>query len=543
MHLQLGPAPAALSDGAPGWGAVAEAALNDWNAQIARSRFTVVRDSAAARAEGNRINNVFFDSTIYGDAFGSGVLAVTLTFRNSRNTTEADVIFNANRAWDSYRGPLRRNTMDFRRVALHEFGHALGLDHPDEASPAQAVSAVMNSIVSSVETLRPDDIAGAKALYDTSAPNASPPTIVAQPAGRSVQVTGSYTLNVTATGTGPLAYSWRFRAPGASASEPLLLADGPSYTIGSVQPADAGVYTVAVSNTSGTVTSNSAVLEVTPIATTPNTTLANISTRGTAGTNANVLTAGLVIGGTTAKNVVVRAVGPALANFGVTGRLGDPELRILDRDGRVVAHNDNWQAGPAVEQLAAAFARVGAFEFPSGSRDAALLVSLPPGNYTAQVGGVGGTEGVALVEVYDADPDAAAARSRRLLNIATRGRVGQGEDVLIAGLVVTGPGPRTYLIRGVGPTLASFGVPGALDDPFLEIYRGETLLRENDDWDSPSHAQPALSEAAGRIGAFPLQVRRDSAMLVTLQPGSYTAKLSGFEGSTGVGLIEIYEVP
>jgi hypothetical protein len=140
-----------------------------------------------------------------------------------------------------------------------------------------------------------------------------------------------------------------------------------------------------------------------------------------------------------------------------------------------------------------------------------------------------------------------------LVNIATRGQVFGGESVLIAGLVVTGPGPRTFLIRGIGPTLLKppFNLAGALLDPFLEIYRGETLLRENDDWDSPPNGQAALRDAAKKVGAFALMETRDtalrtgldSAMLITLPPGSYTAKLSGFEGTTGVGLIEIYEVP
>jgi hypothetical protein len=101
------------------------------------------------------------------------------------------------------------------------------------------------------------------------------------------------------------------------------------------------------------------------------------------------------------------------------------------------------------------------------------------------------------------------------------------------------------LIRAVGPTLANapFNVSGVLNDPFLQIYEGETLLRENDDWDAPLSAQPALRAAATRVGAFALQVRRDAAMIVTLQPGSYTAKVTGFQGSTGVALVEIYELP
>jgi hypothetical protein len=150
-----------------------------------------------------------------------------------------------------------------------------------------------------------------------------------------------------------------------------------------------------------------------------------------------------------------------------------------------------------------------------------------------------------LVEAYDADANATLSRSRKLVNIATRGPVNSGDNVLIAGLVVSGPGPRTYLIRAVGPTLANapFNVAGALNDPFLQIYQGETLLHENDDWDSPSSAQQALRDAAAKVGAFALQVRRDSAMIITLRPGSYTAKVSGFQGATGVGLVEIYEMP
>jgi hypothetical protein len=290
--------------------------------------------------------------------------------------------------------------------------------------------------------------------------------------------------------------------------------------------------------------SNTATLTVKPVTTSSDTTLANISTRGVVGSGSGVLIAGLVVGGTTPKNVLIRAAGPALADFGVSGALVDPTLTLIDKDSQVIAQNDNWDSSSAVA-LSAASTRLGAFQFKPGSRDSALLTTLAPGNYTAVVSGVGSTTGVALVEAYDADADAVTSRSRRLVNIATRGQVSTGENVLIAGLVVAGPGPRTYLIRAVGPTLANapFNVSGALNDPFLQIYQGETLLRENDDWDVPLSAQPALRDAATKVGAFPLQVRRDSAMIITLQPGSYTAKVTGFQGATGVSLVEIYEMP
>lgn len=545
MQLQLGSPATALTDGSTNWDMVAESALNDWNTHLARSQFQIVRSSTAAKSSNNRLNNVFFSPTVYGEAWGSNVLAVTLRRSSSTRSIEGDVLFNSNRSWDSYRGALRRQSgaaMDFRRVALHEFGHVLGLDHPDDATPVQNVTAVMNSTVSSIETLQADDLAGAAALYDGSV---SAPSIAAQPADGAVQVTGSYTLNVAAAGSGPLTYTWTFRATGAITSEPFRLATGPSYTIGSVQPADAGTYSVTINNPLGTVTSRSAALAVTPIASSSDTLLANISTRGSVGTGDRVLIAGIVIRGEGPKNIIIRAIGPSLARYNIQATLADPQLTLFNAAGQVMAQNDNWGTAANAGQLPGVFNRLGAFELEPGSRDAALLVSLPPGNYTAQVSGVGNTTGIALVEAYDADAEPAKTNPRKLVNISTRGFVGTGENVLIAGLVVAGPGPRTYLIRAVGPTLAtsSFNLTGVLNDPLLQIYQGENLLRENDDWNSPASAQAALREAATQVGAFPLQVTRDSAMLVTLQPGNYTAKVSGFTGGTGIALVEIYELP
>lgn len=540
MQLQLGPAATPLIDGAADWATVAESALNEWNQITARSKFTVVRDSTAAIARGNRLNNVAFMADIYGTAFDSRTLAVTLGSTSTtiaRQSTEKDVIFNSGRTWSSYRGALRSGTSEFRRVALHEFGHVLGLDHPDQATPFQNVDAVMNSTVSATESLRPDDIAGAHAIYDLT------PTTV-RPVG------GSFTLDVATSGAGPFTYQWYFRAAGVAPPDPFNLAKEASYTIGSVQPVDAGTYTVTATSSSGVFFSRTATLSVTPIATSADTTLANISTRGVVGSGSGVLIAGLVIGGTTPKTVLIRAAGPALADFGVTGALADPTLSIVNGQSTVVAQNDNWEIGGNSAAIVAASTRLGAFQFKTGSRDAAVLATLPPGSYTAIVSGVGGATGVALVETYDADPDAATSRTRKLVNIATRGQVGTGENVLIAGLVVTGPGPHTYLIRAVGPTLtrAPFNISDALRDPVLQIYQGATLLRENDDWDVPVSGQQDLRDAATRVGAFSLQEVRsnsglDAVMLVTLQPGSYTAKVSGFQGATGVALVEIYEMP
>ncbi|MGH7946479.1 MAG: matrixin family metalloprotease, partial [Opitutaceae bacterium] len=166
MHLQLGAGSGVLSDGFPSWGASAEDALFVWNSHIGASNFSVVRDSTVARTSGNRLNNVFFSDDVNGQAWGTGVVAVTLIHSLGSSQTETDVIFNNRLSWNSYRGPLRTASSggtlhDFHRVALHEFGHALGLDHPDEAG--QSVSAIMNSHVSGLDALTSDDIAGGQA--------------------------------------------------------------------------------------------------------------------------------------------------------------------------------------------------------------------------------------------------------------------------------------------------------------------------------------------------------------------------------------------
>jgi hypothetical protein len=224
----------------------------------------------------------------------------------------------------------------------------------------------------------------------------------------------------------------------------------------------------------------------------------------------------------------------------VEGALTDPALELYAGPAMAAA-NDNWSdpAGSG-SALAAAFARSGAFGLTAGSRDAALLRPLGPGNYTAQVTAPGtvATEGIALVELYE-DPDPAAAG--RLVNLSARAQVGSGDGILIAGFTLSGNVPRRVLVRGIGPALAGFGVGGVLANPVLSLFRGATRVQQNDDWGG----DPTLAAAFTAAGAFALgdAGSRDAALTAVIAPGSYTVQVAGAAGGTGVALIEVYELP
>ena len=165
MHLQLGSGSGTLVDGATSWNAVATNALATWNNNIDLVKFSAVQDSTVSRGDGTGTNNVFFDSAVYGRSFGNSTLAIATSWYNTATNAkiEGDVVFNNTKSWNSFRGNLRPGVNDFQRVALHEFGHILGLDHPDENG--QRVNAQMNATIGNLDALASDDIAGARALY------------------------------------------------------------------------------------------------------------------------------------------------------------------------------------------------------------------------------------------------------------------------------------------------------------------------------------------------------------------------------------------
>jgi hypothetical protein len=271
----------------------------------------------------------------------------------------------------------------------------------------------------------------------------------------------------------------------------------------------------------------------------------SVATRGLAGAGSSTMIAGFNIAGSSPKPMLVRAIGPSLRPFGINNPIGDPVLTLFRGDTRL-ASNDNWEENANRASVSEKSALIGAFPLSVGAKDASFYTTLSPGGYTVQVSAAPGTSasGVTLVEVYDVDYNAdAEATGRRLISLSTRGQVGTGTDVLIAGFVVLGPESRRVLVRGSGPALTAFGVAGVLANPQITVLRDVVVVAANDDWSNQA-APAAVATAAQAVGAFAFASgARDSALLLTLPPGGYTAQLSGVGGTTGVGLIEVYEVP
>lgn len=263
--------------------------------------------------------------------------------------------------------------------------------------------------------------------------------------------------------------------------------------------------------------------------------ITNISTRTLAGVGDRTLVAGFVVAGTGSKPLLVRAVGPTLANFGVANPLADPSVEVLSRLSLPVASNNDWGNSAA---LSALFGQVGAFALTPGSRDAAAQANVVPGTYTAVVGGGTATPGTALIEVYDTDFGATV--TSRIANLSTRGQIGAGES-LLAGFVISGDMRKRVLIRAVGPTLAGFGLTGLLADPKLDVIAGGAVIAGNNDWTDSASMSQVLTTAPA-VGAFPLDPNsRDAALVLQLAPGAYSVQVTGAGGSTGTVLLEIYD--
>jgi hypothetical protein len=269
--------------------------------------------------------------------------------------------------------------------------------------------------------------------------------------------------------------------------------------------------------------------------------LVNISSRAYVGTGANLEIAGFVVSGPpgSVEQVLVRAVGPTLSQYGVDGVLANPVLTLFNSAGEQLAANTGWSTSPDASAIAAAAAATGAFSLSEGSTDSAILASLAPGAYTAEVVGANGAAGVALAEVYEVD-----SGGGELINISTRAYVGTGSSVEIGGFYIQGSQPETVLVRAVGPTLGQFGVTGALAETSLSVIDSSgNSVATNTGWSSNPNAAEIAAETAA-TGAFALPAgSADSALLLTLPPGAYTAVVSGANGASGVALVEVYQAP
>lgn len=345
--------------------------------------------------------------------------------------------------------------------------------------------------------------------------------VTSAPTSRTVNAGATVALVVAATGSG-LSYQWSLNG------NAIAGATSATYTLTNLAATEGGTYAVAVSDAAGV-----AAVEVAELIVTVNARITNLSIRGLVGTGLEQLVVGFQIGGSGTKSILVRAVGPTLSTFGVTGVLATPELTLSGANAKTLATNSGWGGGAA---LAQAFAAVGAFALPAASADAALLTPLASGGYTATVSGAGSTTGIALAEVYDADPGTPTAT---LVNISGRAYT-SASNVLTAGFVIAGTTSETVLIRGIGPTLTSFGLSRTLPDTTITLYNSAGVaIATNTTWGN----DPRVAGACTLVGAFALPpASRDSAALATIAPGAYTAQLTSPTGSTGLGMVEIYEV-
>ena len=262
--------------------------------------------------------------------------------------------------------------------------------------------------------------------------------------------------------------------------------------------------------------------------------LTGLSTRARAGAEAVIV--GFVLAGAAEATVLMRGVGPTLGAFGVGEVLPRPRL-VLQRGGTVLA---SQTGGLVPAPVAAAATRLGLFPFQPGGADVALLATLAPGAYTVALADAGGAEGNGLIEIYDAAP---GESTRRLANVSSRALVGEGEATLISGLTVAGAAAKPVLVRGIGPALTGFGVEGALARPRLTVYRGSEAVAVNTGWTAAENPLE-IARAGALVGAFPLVTGSgDTALLLELAPGNYTAQVSAAPGAGGVALLEVYEVP
>lgn len=452
MQMGLGDSLLPLSDGNSSWNVAAVPALDMWNAKSARMKLRPVMNASSVASSGDRINSAVFSTTFNGQTFGRNTLAVTMYHMQGNSLIEMDVFFNKAVVWDSYRGPLKypigggMAIADIQRVFLHEVGHGIGLNH------FEGTKAVMNAMISDLDVLANDDVAGLQAMYGAPAPNpppATPPPATPPPATPTPAPTappsnkGGELANISTrmkVGLDEDVLIGGFIITGSEPKRLILRAIGPSLAAGGVggamedpvlelydgsgepvrhnddwQDSDQAGEIAATGVAPTSPRESAMVVTLQPgsytavvrgwentegvglveayVLDSGSAELVNLSTRGRIGVGEEALIGGLIVTGTAGKHVIIRALGPSLGS--VAGTLADPMLEVRDGAGNLVGENNNWADGGQRDEINASGVP------PTHGLESAMIATLAPGNYTAIVRGVNDGSGVGLVEIFD----------------------------------------------------------------------------------------------------------------------------------------------
>ncbi len=274
----------------------------------------------------------------------------------------------------------------------------------------------------------------------------------------------------------------------------------------------------------------------------PSNRFVNLSSRAVVEPGDGVAIGGFVVAGDQPRRMLIRAVGPSLNDPNLANPLDNPVIDLY-RNGQLLARNEVWWQGDDQVELQGVFNQFGASLLQEGSLDAALLLDLEPGLYGAIASGIGGEpSGDILMEIYDAS----GLESSSVVNLSTRGKVEGLVSPLIAGIVISGDEPKQVLIRAIGPSMAVIDPDNLLQNPVLDLYSGSQLIAQNDDWSDASEDEPIarLEASFDATGAFSLnRGTQDAAILIWLEPGIYGAVVTGQSDTSGLSLVEVYEMP
>jgi hypothetical protein len=582
-------ADAMVTAAAAKWNNVASATVTLGRGADLPGDITAANYSSYLNSSSDGLNPVIYDTdgTIIDSLFGAGNRSSVLGFAGSSWFSSPTCRYAEGRA--VINGYINVSDTLLTNVVAHELGHLIGLDHTQlDSTQGLATSnyPLMYPVAyRTATTLHDDDISSVTALYPEATVATTHGTLtgnfrttggtairganiwardtanaarvysvvsdyLTQNTGyfRMLLPPGSYSLhaeaiaidNTSGSSVGPYAETASdvsFQAPLYSGSTPMS-----ALTFGNASPVQVTIVagcTASVDfrmNGSGSVGGDCVttpppppVTPVTPPVTPVSGRLSNLSTRMQVLTGNDVMITGFVISGTASKTVAIVGTGPSLAAYGITTPLANPTLTLVrSSDQVVIATNDDWpSSATAVAMAASGFA-------PTNPLEAGIYATLPPGAYTAILSGAGGGTGIGVAAVYEVDRPEAP-----LVNISTRGQVRTGNDVMIGGFVIQGTEAKTVAIVGTGPSLAAYGIANPLANPTITLVRtsDQSVVATNDNWGSAANAAQIQSSGFAPSNAL------ESAMLVTLPPGAYTAIMSGAGGTTGTGVVAVYAVP